>query len=206
MSVGRPASSTLRSARTAGCACSAAGLHHRRNRRPPRKLGGGRRRDRPRRPLVLSDRGLREDLGGGLLLRRPVPAGHPGYRSGRLRRSGHGAGPPLPIHARRDPGRLADRTPTRLTRVGVAETLGLLLLVQAWRIAAVVGTHAAGVAPGGVERVGWVMSNGRNAGAAGGGAIYGLGSSGPWCTSGSRPTASGSTCWQSSRACSGRRS
>ena len=62
-----------------------------------------------------------------------------------------------------------------MTRVGVAETLGLLLLVQAWRIAAVVGTHAAGVAPGGVERVGWVMSNGRNAGAAGGGAIYGLG-------------------------------
>jgi hypothetical protein len=85
------------------------------------------------------------------------------------------AGPPLPIHARRDPGRLADRTPTRLTRVGVATTLGLLLLVQAWRTAAVVGTHAAGVAPGGVERVGWVMSNGRNAGAAGGGAIYGLG-------------------------------
>jgi hypothetical protein len=28
----------------------------------------------------------------------------------------------------------------------------------------------------------------------------------PWCTSGSRPTGSGSTCWRSSRACSGRRS
>jgi hypothetical protein len=43
------------------------------------------------------------------------------------------------------------------------------------RIAAVVATCAAGVAPGGVER--WVvMSNSRNAGAAaGGGAIYGLG-------------------------------
>jgi hypothetical protein len=43
------------------------------------------------------------------------------------------------------------------------------------RTAAVVGTRAAGVTPGAVER--WVvMSNSRNAGAAaGGGAIYGLG-------------------------------
>jgi hypothetical protein len=36
-------------------------------------------------------------------------------------------------------------------------------------------THAAGVAAGEVERWGCVMSNRRNAGAAGGGAIYGLG-------------------------------
>jgi hypothetical protein len=42
--------------------------------------------------------------------------------------------------------------------------------------AAVVGTCADGAAPGGVENWRWVMSNGRNAGAAaGGGAIYGLG-------------------------------
>jgi hypothetical protein len=67
------------------------------------------------------------------------------------------------------------RTPTRLTRLGGTATLGLLLLSPAWRTAAVVATHAAGAAPGGVERGGWVMSNGRNAGAAGGGAIYGLG-------------------------------
>jgi hypothetical protein len=42
--------------------------------------------------------------------------------------------------------------------------------------AAVVGTCADGAAPAGVENWRWVMSNGRNAGAAaGGGAIYGLG-------------------------------
>jgi hypothetical protein len=68
------------------------------------------------------------------------------------------------------------RWPTRLTRLGVTATLGAAPVVAGVvRTAAVVGTCAAGVAPGGVER--WVvMSNSRNAGAAaGGGAIYGLG-------------------------------
>ena len=95
--------------------------------------------------------------------------------------------------------------PTRLTRLGVAAALGY----SCCRGVAHRGggrTHAAGVAAGEGERWGCVMSNRRNAGAAGGGAIYGLGSSGPWCTSDSMPTRSWSTCWRCSRACSGRRS
>jgi hypothetical protein len=71
---------------------------------------------------------------------------------------------------------MSARWPTRLTWARRHRDPGLVLLSQAWRTAAVVGTGAAGVAPGGVENWRLMMSNGRNAGAAaGGGAIYGLG-------------------------------
>jgi hypothetical protein len=82
----------------------------------------------------------------------------------------------------RDRATLLDKIPagwpTRLTRLGVTATLGLLLLSQAW---CAPRQWSEPVLPASLLAVseregGWVMSTGRNAGAAaGGGAIYGLG-------------------------------
>jgi len=65
--------------------------------------------------------------------------------------------------------------PTRLTRFSATATLGLLLLSQAWRAPWRWSEPALPASLLPVSRGGVVMSNSRNAGAAGGGAIYGLG-------------------------------
>jgi len=68
------------------------------------------------------------------------------------------------------------RTPTRLTRLGVTATLGLLLLSQGWRASRRWSQPALPASLLAVSKGGVVMSNSRNTGAAaGGGAIYGLG-------------------------------
>jgi hypothetical protein len=71
---------------------------------------------------------------------------------------------------------LAESHAVPLTRLDITATLGLLLLSQVWRTPRRWSQPgAAGVALGGVREVGVGMSSSRNAGAAGGGAIYGLG-------------------------------
>jgi hypothetical protein len=88
----------------------------------------------------------------------------------------HVAGPPLPpvldkIQAVGRPARRPRFDSARRHRDPGAAPV----VTGVARTAAVVATRAAGVALGGVREGGVVMSNSRNAGAAGGGAIYGLG-------------------------------
>ena len=102
-------------------------------------------------------------------------------------------------------------SPSASPTFGTTLMQGIIRLSQAWRaprrwsepaLAASLLASLLAVSRGGV-----VMSNSRNAGAAQAAARSTVwGSSGPWCTSGSRPTGSGSTCWRCSRACSGRHS